>query len=1135
MRKSQYNDSWLYKKYEYSDRALALPVGDLNHFEQITLPHDALISNTDCFYRDCVIWYARPFGIKKEAGKRYILYFEGAYMDMALYVNQQQAGQGVNGYTSCFFDLTELVKDETDRLYVRIQYQNPNARWYAGPGINRRVWMYVVPDTHIVPDSLAIGTVKKESGWEIQAAVEIRKLVENDDVVFTLYDGEGRETESVFCLTGRKEHQETACLQGVTVLSEANLWSTDFPYLYRLKVAVKRENQVVDEVDTAFGCRELSMDGGKGLLINGVQTKLKGVCLHADSGALGSQFHRDIAYRQIKLMKDMGANAIRTAHNAVAPEFLELCDELGMLVCNEIFDCWKRPKNKYDYARFFEEHGITDVTAWVRRDRNHPSVIMWSVGNEIYDTHVSCEGRETLKQLTACVQENDLYEHARVTIGSNYIAWDQTKQCADDIKLMGYNYSEKFYESHHKEHPDWILYGSETASCVQSRGIYHFPLSQSLLVDDDEQCSSLGNSSTSWGAKTHDCCLVTQRDVDYVMGQFVWAGIDYLGEPTPYHTKNSYFGLADTACFPKDAYFLYQSVWTDCKEAPMVHLLPYWDFNPGQKIDVRIVSNADKVELFQDHVSQGCKVIDHKQGNCFYADYQLPYSPGILEAKAYDKTGRVIATDRQESFGDAAGLRLSEETFEAKEKEDRIFFTTISAVDAKERPVRNANDRVRVMVEGPGRLVGLDNGDSTDYDSYQAPSRRMFSGLLLAMIRTTGAAGKITVRAVLDPQDIPVRKVEIISRDTTTFTPEKQTLQFEAVSYPKDANPHRIRWQITNDAAIPVKNAVIDSISEDGRQITVSARADGRIRLRALAEEVGGKKEISEEEKAGGDGEVSGKVGLISSLELTISGLGDLYLNPYEFISGSLYTKSCGETGNGNEKGVSTSRHGMTWMAYENIDFGAYRSHLVTIPIFELDNQETELIFWKGIPYKEGSSICGRGIYHKQSIWNTYQEQTFMLETGLTGQETFGIELHHKVHIKGFLFEKENPAFQPAFEKIEAIKAAKIYGDSFTRQENALTDIGNNVSLVFEQLDFGEAGTHEISICGRTSLDNNSIHILFEKDGEVTRQILEFTNAEEYVERTFSISPVQGTVNVTLLFLPGSRFDFMWMRFRQSL
>ena len=283
------------------------------------------------------------------------------------------------------------------------------------------------------------------------------------------------------------------------------------------------------------------------------------------------------------------------------------------------------PKTQYDYARFFVDWAGTDVRSWVRRDRSHVSLLMWSIGNEIYDTHASEHGQEITRRLVDYVREHDPRENAPCTIGSNFMPWEGAQNCADIVKVAGYNYGEKYYEEHHLKHPDWIIYGSETASVVQSRGVYRFPLRQSVLADEDEQCSALGNSSTSWGARSVEACIADDRDADFTFGQFLWTGFDYIGEPTPYHTKNSYFGYIDTAGFPKDAYYLFQAQWRPAAEHPMVHLYPYWDWNPGQLIDVRACTNGESVELYVNGRSQGRQRIDHAHGRQLQGDWQVPY------------------------------------------------------------------------------------------------------------------------------------------------------------------------------------------------------------------------------------------------------------------------------------------------------------------------------------------------------------------------------------------------------------------------------------------------------------------------------------------------------------------------------
>ncbi|MEY8352857.1 DUF4982 domain-containing protein [Lachnospiraceae bacterium 54-53] len=279
-----------------------------------------------------------------------------------------------------------------------------------------------------------------------------------------------------------------------------------------------------------------------------------------------------------------------------------------------------------------------------------------------------------------------------------------------------------------------MIYGSETSSIVQSRGIYHFPLKQSILSDDDEQCSALGNSTTSWGAKSMEFLILTERDTPFSMGQFIWTGFDYIGEPTPYHTRNSYFGQIDTAGFPKDSFYFYQSAWTGYRDNPMVHIAPYWDFNENQLIDVRVMSNAPKTELFLNGVSMGLRELEHESGTRLIGDWQLPFQKGHLYARAYDEENHLIAEDHAYSFGDSASICLTPDKPVMAADGGDLIFVTIRTLDENNIPVENANNRVHITVEGPGRLVGLDNGDSTDTDSYKGSSKRLFSGKLLAII-----------------------------------------------------------------------------------------------------------------------------------------------------------------------------------------------------------------------------------------------------------------------------------------------------------------------------------------------------------------------------------------------------------------
>jgi beta-galactosidase len=307
----------------------------------------------------------------------------------------------------------------------------------------------------------------------------------------------------------------------------------------------------------------------------------------------------------------MGVNSIRTSHNPPPTAWMDLCDEMGLLVDDEAFDMWEQKKTTFDYGNYFKEWCERDVASWVRKDRNHPCLIMWSLGNEIYDTHMAT-GLGITKRLREFVLKHDPNRNALITIGSNYMMTDEAQECAKNIDTVGYNYLERLYKEHHETYPDWKIYGSETASTIQSRGIYHFPNSLVLVTFSDGQCSCLGNCCTSWGAKNTETVISNDRDCPFSQGQYIWTGWDYIGEPTPYHTKSSFFGQIDTAGFPKDTYYLYKAEWASKNAAPFVHLLPYWDWNEGQLIDIKAYTNMDSVELFFNDVSKGMQDINHK-------------------------------------------------------------------------------------------------------------------------------------------------------------------------------------------------------------------------------------------------------------------------------------------------------------------------------------------------------------------------------------------------------------------------------------------------------------------------------------------------------------------------------------------
>ena len=1191
----------------------------LTEFQKVDLPHDWLIADAKNLYRDGCGFYRKIFSMQPKENKRYSLIFEGVYMDTTIWVNEQQAGEWKYGYSTFEIDLTPFVKAGENEILVSVNFRSPNSRWYSGAGIYRDVWFKETPKTYIRGNGVYVHTETcgekdgKEPDFLLYADTEIVGDAW-DEVRHTLYHKREVEPEIELPLelllgdqvelveeaspeeTYAGSERENLCVPEIIASHNTNkntaiyrvksprYWDVEHPHLYILKTELWKDGEIIQEEYSQLGFRSIAFDPEQGFLLNGRKVKLNGVCEHHDLGALGAAFHRTAMARKLRILKEMGVNALRGTHNMTAPAVVELADQMGILMISEAFDMWERSKTTYDYARFFKEWSERDVESWVMRDRNHPCIIMFSIGNEIYDTHVDAHGREITVRLRDLVKKYDYRRNAGITIGSNYMPWENARLCADEVKLAGYNYGEKYYEVHHKAHPDWVIYGSETSSIVQSRGIYHFPLRASILTEDDEQCSSLGNSPTSWGAKSMERCVCEDRDMDFSMGQFLWTGFDYIGEPTPYHTKNSYFGQVDTAGFPKDAYYVWQSAWTDYRKAPMIHIFPYWDFNEGQSIDIRVCSNAPFVELFCNGKSCGRQQLTHEKGSGHHiiADYSLPYEKGVLYAVAYDEEGNETARETKASFGNSAEIVLRASGRAAVANGRDLFFVEIGTWDEKGNPVENAVDRVTVQVEGAGHLVGLDNGDSTDEDSYKGNSRQLFSGKLLAIIETGTIPGAVRIsvsgkglksaelvceaveidqmltfmkgekaqriyhnfwqdlceetyaprpteliedheerqrerqedeqkqsqKERLDEkqEEIPVRKITLCSPMGQKLSKEQPYLTVEAEIEPKKATDRQLMFRVVDEHGV---DSNLVKLLVQGHTAQLHAMGDGSFYLRCMS-------------RSGTD-----RIRVISQLEFTVEGMGQAYRNPYELISGSLYTSYQGEVSNGNERGVATARDGETVVTFGNIDFGPVGSDEITLSVFALTSEEYPIRIYEGVPGEEGCQLLADVVYQKPSIWNTYQEETYSLAKRVTGINTISVAVHQKIHLKGFVFKK----LQKAWLSLNAAEADSVYGDTFTKEERAITGIGNNVTITYTEMDFGEEGTAGIRICGRAPESSNSLHIRFLQGEEESKQLVEFPMCGEYTEKEFSLTPVKGKWDVSFVFLPGSCFDLQSVQF----
>jgi len=1033
-------------------------LGEADDFKPVSLPHDWLIANPRQWYQSGVGWYRRALDTSfLRAGQRVFLRFDGVCMNSQLMVNGQKAGVWPNAFTSFEHEITPFLHPEGENtLLLKVDARFPSNRWYTGAGVYRQVTLVVKNACHFVSDGVYVTTHDQDGDWHYEATCEVE--------------------------TGGRPYQLRHELLGPE--GPIQPWSPGAPRLYTLRSQLLVDGQVTDSVDTRFGFRALRFDPNDGFAINGERMKLNGVCLHQEFSVTGAAVLPGFIRRQLLALRRMGVNAVRAAHNPPSSLFMDLCDELGMLVISEFADVWQISKTEYDYARVFDAWHKRDVASWVRRDRNRPSIIMWSLGNEIPDTHVDPEkGLALLTRLRDLARQHDPRGQALPTLGSNYMAWENTQLAARQLKLVGYNYAEFLYDQHHARYPDWVIYGSETCSTVQSRGIYHFPLSQPVLSDDDLQTSSLGNSTTSWGARSVDDCIKDDRDRPFSLGQFAWTGQDYLGEPTPYHTKNSYFGMLDTAGLEKDAYFLFQAAWTD---EPMVHLFPHWDFSQGQLIDIRVASNQPQVALFLDDEEVGRQQMEGEVTR----NWQLPYRPGVLRAQAYDAAGKLVASATQASFGEVVGLQMDEE------RHDGLTFVTIHAVDEQGRPVHNANNLVHVSVTN-GRLLGLDNGDATDYTPYHEPARRLFSGKLVAFVQQeAGKQAQVTAR--LDNQEVPVRKIELTRQGHQVF----------ARLLPEGAMAQPLHWRLTNAAGV---DSVIASftVEEDGQSIRINPAHDGRVYVRCGVRN--GKEHLD----------------LYSAIHVDFKGLGQAVLNPYRFLSAGLTSFSNVALSNGNERGVATLRQGESWVGFEGLDFGAQGGDELSVWLFPLSHDPFHFEVWEGRPDQGGRRLA-RPLYDLGMVWNTYQPLRFKLSDRIRGLATLCLVFHNKTHVKGFVFHRDERGLAP----IAASDHQELYGDSYQVAGGWVKGIGNNTSLAFTGLALGEQGADRLALAYQSYKPRNPVQVQLTGEGGQKRLLLSLPAQAEAGEMAFPLGEVvTGQQDLRLVFLPGCGLDLASLRF----
>lgn len=1125
-----FNDGWQFCLCDIGTELSALPG---RHWYDVELPHDWLINDASKLYETGEGWYRRslPCSAEQLSG-RVLLNFDGVYMNSTLFVNGKEAGSWTYGYSAFEHDITDFLHEGENELLLRVSHQSPNTRWYSGAGIFRDVMLKLRPAAYIGTNGVYIHSAPQpEGGWTTEVetdvvgeASDIRMLLEVFDPAGASMGGYGLEAH----FDGGHE-KFTASFNS----TDPELWSVDDPMLYTLKISLYSGSELLDCVNETFGYRTAEFDPDRGFLLNGEPVKLHGVCMHHDLGALGSALNEAALARQLRIMKEMGVNAIRTSHNMPARQLVQLCDEMGLLVDSEAFDMWEKPKTEFDNHRFFTEHAERDVRSWIERDRNHPCIIMWSIGNEINDT-IDPHGLDITKRLYEYVLKYDPKGNAAPTIGSNYMGNENAQKCSDVVKLAGYNYSEYLYDEHHAKYPGWVIYGSETASAVRSRGIYRFPAELPLLTGEDCQCSSLDNSVVGWGSSAMKSWRL-DRDCPFCCGQFIWTGFDYIGEPTPYNTKNSYFGIVDTAGFPKDIYYFYQSVWVSPEQKKVLHIVPsYWDFIPGQEIDVLIYSNARDVELFLNGKSIGSHVMELETSQDMRAHFKVPFEPGVLRVVGHFADGSECSEVLHTPSDPAAVVMTSDKETLLADGRD-IAFVEISTVDVNGIPVGNARNRIRVEVSGAGRLVGLDNGDSTDYDSYKGDNRRLFSGKLLAMIESTLEPGEITVRAYSEGlENAELRLVsencgevsgvsvvtenkfpavcraytgEVPARlllpevDVNSLDPERRSAEIRAKLLPENCTYDDISWSVVR------RNGVESSLAQvegSGRSAVVTAKGDGEFFVRAMVHNGAEHPQV------------------IADIPFTAEGLGAAVRDAYSFISASTLDSSNVPT-NIIEDGALSNFDGRTVMTYSDIDFGKTGSQIISLSVGTCFDMPVEV--WEGTP-DDGKLIC-RVDFGNNGHWCGFAGQDFALAERLTGVRTISVVIDSRVIFGGFSFVP----IERAYDTNWVGEADSVYGDDYRIDGRRVADIGNNVIINYEGLDFGEDGSEALIISGETGNPMNQIQLRYTPAGGAQKTVLLEFQQDGGREQRFDIPKLSGVNDVSFVFMPGSRFDFDWFRF----
>ena len=778
-----FNKDWLFYYADTTDRKdiyKNASYGDAS-WRKLNLPHDWSIELG--FSKDNpaspeggalpggIGWYRKTFLLPEaDKGKNISIEFDGVYQKSEVWINDHYMGLRPNGYISFQYDLTPYLKFGSQKNVISVKVDNskqPNSRWYSGSGIYRNVRLVTTDKISVDHWGTFVTTPQINKQF---ATVSVQTKIRNPNsdpirVVTLLYDAKGKEIQKTSNISESATQSEEQFQ-----IKDPVLWSIENPYLYRLRTLVSKNGNLVDDYETSFGIRYFHFDLDKGFSLNGKSMKLLGVCEHHDLGSLGSAVNYRALQRQLELLKGMGVNAIRTSHNPPTPELLDLADKMGFVVMDEAFDVWRRGKKKYDYHLYFEEWHQRDLEDQIKRDRNHPSVMMWSIGNEISE-QTDTSAFRLARELAAIVHSLDTTRP--ITAANNNPDTKNQIIKSGAVDLTGYNYHHTDYKNFHERYPGKIFLGTETTSALETRGFYQMPsdsirrwpirrMINGQRVNDplnaDNTVSAYDNVSAPWGS-THEESWKEIKKYDFLSGMFIWTGFDYLGEPTPYTwpSRSSYFGIIDLAGFPKDVYYMYQSEWTN---TTVLHIYPHWNWNTGDTVDVwAYYNNADEVELFLNNKSMGIK---KKQGEDLHVMWRLKYESGTLKAVSR-KNNKTVLTSEIKTAGAPAKIELSADRKTIHANGEDLSFVTVKILDANGNLVPRADNLVQFAINDEAFIASVDNGDPVSHEPFKANYRKAFNGLALAIIQAKEKTGKVRLTATsqgLKPASIDIDLVK---------------------------------------------------------------------------------------------------------------------------------------------------------------------------------------------------------------------------------------------------------------------------------------------------------------------------------------------------------------------------------------